>query len=48
MDGFYSNHTKPLNIKVEFSSIPLKGPSEKATHMIGITSESSQSHLSVI
>tara|TARA_B110000902_G_scaffold163209_1_gene186722 strand:- start:153 stop:761 length:609 start_codon:yes stop_codon:yes gene_type:complete len=43
VDGFYSSHPKPSNIKVEFSSIPLKGTSEKATHMIGITSESSQS-----
>ena len=40
---FYSNHPKPSNVKVAFSSIPLKGASEKATHMIGITSESSQS-----
>ena len=43
VDGFYSSHPKPSNVKVEFSSIPLKGTSEKATHMIGITSESSQS-----
>ena len=43
VDNFYSNHPKPSNVKVAFSSIPLKGASEKATHMIGITSESSQS-----
>jgi len=43
VDGFYLSHPKPSNVKVEFSSIPLKGTSEKATHMIGITSESSQS-----
>ncbi|MDA9602597.1 hypothetical protein N9S18_01935 [Flavobacteriaceae bacterium] len=43
VDGFYSNHPKPSNVNVAFSSIPLKGASEKATHMIGITSESSQS-----
>jgi hypothetical protein len=43
VDDFYSNHHKPSNVKVAFSSIPLKGASEKATHMIGITSESSQS-----
>ena len=43
VDDFYSNHPKPSNVKVAFSSIPLKGSSEKATHMIGFTSESSQS-----
>jgi len=43
VDDFYSNHPKPPDVKVAFSSIPLKGVSEKATHMIGITSESSQS-----
>ena len=43
VDDFYSNHPKPSNVKVAFSSISLKGASEKATHMIGITSESSQS-----
>ena len=43
VDDFYSNHPKPSNVNVQFSSIPLKGASEKATHMIGITSESSQS-----
>ena len=43
VDGFYSNHTKASNVNVQFSYIPLKGASEKATHMIGITSESSQS-----
>tara|TARA_A100001011_G_scaffold371208_1_gene428293 strand:- start:1057 stop:1665 length:609 start_codon:yes stop_codon:yes gene_type:complete len=43
VDDFYSNHPKPSDVKVAFSSIPLKGASEKATHMIGITSESSQS-----
>ena len=43
VDGFYSNHTKASNVNVEFSSIPLKGASEKATHIISITSESSES-----
>ena len=43
VDNFYSNHPKPTNVNVAFSSIALKGASEKATHMIGITSESSQS-----
>ncbi|MDC1216849.1 hypothetical protein N8131_01880 [Flavobacteriaceae bacterium] len=43
VDDFYSNHPKPTNVNVAFSSIALKGASEKATHMIGITSESSQS-----
>ena len=43
VDDFYSNHKKSSNVTVEFSSIPLKGPSEKATHIISITSNSSQS-----
>lgn len=43
VDGFYSNHSKPSNVSVAFSSIPLKGASEKATHIISITSESSKS-----
>ena len=43
IDDFYSNHPKPSDVKVEFSSIQLKGGSEKATHMIGISSESSKS-----
>ncbi|MFL2599586.1 MAG: hypothetical protein ACJ0P1_03375 [Flavobacteriaceae bacterium] len=43
IDDFYSNHPKPSNVKVAFSSIPLKGASEKATHMLGFTSESSKS-----
>ena len=43
VDDFYSNHPKPSNVNVAFSSVALKGASEKATHMIGITSESSQS-----
>lgn len=43
VDGFYSNHTKASNVKVSFSSIPLKGASEKATHIISITSDSSES-----
>ena len=38
VDDFYSIHPKPSNVKVAFSSIPLKGASEKATHMIGISS----------
>ena len=43
IDGFYSNHTIAEDVSVVFSSIPLKGASEKATHMISITSESSKS-----
>lgn len=43
VDDFYSNHPKPSNISVEFSSIPLRSVSEKATHVVGFTSESSQS-----
>ena len=43
VDGFYSTHPKATNVKVEFSSIQLKGPSEKATHIISISSESSES-----
>ena len=43
VDGFYSNHTKASNVNVQFSHIPLKGASEKATHIISITSESSES-----
>ena len=43
VDDFYSNHPKPDNVKVAFYSIPLKGASEKATHLLGFTSESSQS-----
>ena len=43
VDDFYSNHPKPANVKVAFSSIPLKGASEKATHLLGFTSESSKS-----
>jgi len=43
VDGFYSNHTKASNVNIQFSSIPLKGASEKATHIISITSESSES-----
>jgi hypothetical protein len=43
VDSFYSNHTKASNVNVQFSYIPLKGASEKATHIISITSESSES-----
>ena len=43
VDGFYSNHEKSSDVTVNFSSIPLKGPSEKATHIISIVSNSSQS-----
>ena len=43
VDDFYSNHKKSSDVTVEFSSIPLKGPSEKATHIISIASNSSQS-----
>ena len=43
VDGFYSNHTKASNVNVSFSSIPLKGASEKATHIISIASDSSES-----
>ena len=34
---------KSSDVTVNFSSIPLKGPSEKATHIISIVSNSSQS-----
>ena len=43
VDEFYSNHPKSSDVKVAFSSIPLKGASEKATHIISISSESSKS-----
>ncbi len=43
IDGFYSNHEKSSDVTVNFSSIPFKGPSEKATHIISIASNSSQS-----
>ena len=43
VDDFYSNHKKSSDVTVEFSSIPLKGASEKATHIISIASNSSQS-----
>ncbi len=43
VDNFYSNHKKGADVTVKFSSIPLKGSSEKATHIISITSESSKS-----
>ena len=43
VDGFYSNHKKSSDVTVEFSSIPLKGLGEKATHIISIGSESSES-----
>ena len=43
VDGFYSNHKKASNVNVSFSSIPLKGASEKATHIISIASDSSES-----
>ena len=43
VDGFYSNHEKSSDVTVEFSSIPLKGPSENATHIISIASNSPQS-----
>ena len=43
VDSFYSNHPKASDVTVEFSSIPLKGSSERATHLISITSKSSKS-----
>ena len=43
VDNYYSNHKKGADVTVKFSSIPLKGSSEKATHIISITSESSKS-----
>ena len=43
VDGFYSSHPKASNVTVEFSSMPLKGSSEKATHIISIASDSSES-----
>jgi len=42
IDGFYSNHTIPKDVVFAFSSIPIKGASEKAKHMISITSKSSK------
>ena len=43
VDDFYSNYPKPSDVKVAFSSLPLKGASEKATHIISFSSESSKS-----
>ena len=43
VDDFYSNHNKSNEVTVEFSSIPLKGASENATHIISISSKSSKS-----
>ncbi len=43
VDNYYSNHEKTADVTVRFSSIPLKGSSENATHIISITSESSKS-----
>lgn len=43
VDGFYSKHPKPVNVMVEFSDIQMKGSSEKATHVILISSSDSKS-----
>ena len=43
VDDFYSNRAKPSNVNVALYSIPLKGANEKATHLLGFTSESSES-----
>uniref|UniRef100_UPI0040488EF1 hypothetical protein n=1 Tax=Algoriphagus sp. TaxID=1872435 RepID=UPI0040488EF1 len=43
VDGFYSKHPKPVNVMVEFSDIQMKGSSEKATHVITISSSDSKS-----
>ena len=43
VDGFYSKHPKPVNVMVEFSAIQMKGSSEKATHVITISSSDSKS-----
>ena len=42
VDGYYSNIDIPENVSVAFSSIPLKGTSENATHIISIVSDSSK------
>jgi hypothetical protein len=43
VDGYYSSIDIPENVSVAFSSIPLKGSSEKATHIISIVADSSNS-----
>jgi len=42
VDGYYSNIDIPENVSVAFSSIPLKGTSENATHIISIVADSSK------
>ena len=43
VDQYYSNIDIPENVSVAFSSIPLKGTSENATHIISIVADSSKS-----
>ena len=43
IDDFYLNHKKSSDVTVDFSSIPLKGAGEKATHIISIAANSAQS-----
>ncbi len=43
VDQYYSNIDIPENVSVTFSSIPLKGTSENATHIISIVADSSKS-----
>jgi hypothetical protein len=43
VDGYYSSIDIPENVSVAFSSIPLKGSIEKATHIISIVADSSNS-----
>ena len=42
VDEYYSNIDIPENVSVAFSSIPLKGTSENATHIISIVADSSK------
>ena len=42
VDGYYSSINIPENVGVAFSSIPLKGTSENATHIISIVADSSK------
>ena len=43
IDDFYLNPQKVFGITGDFSSIPLKGAGEKATHIISIAANSAQS-----
>jgi hypothetical protein len=42
VDEYYSNIDIPENVSVAFSSIPLKGTSENATHIISIVADTSK------